>query len=122
MNGRYHKKDLLAKNGEHIDDYGNIRWYKDGMVHRDNDLPACIYNNGELRWVQNDLIHRDNDLPAIIYKGGAKEWYQRGNLHRLIGPAYEDPGGHQEWWVNGEQIECSSNEEFLRLIKLRYLW
>jgi len=51
---------------------------KDGQLHRDNDLPAIIYDDGEMRWCQNNQLHRDNDLPAVISADGSKLWYQKG--------------------------------------------
>ena len=41
------------------------KWYKDGVLHRDNDLPAIEFANGNKEWYQNGNLHRDNDLPAI---------------------------------------------------------
>ncbi len=31
-------------------------------------------------WYKNGEIHRDNDLPAIIYSDGYKVWYVNGRL------------------------------------------
>ena len=60
-------------------------WYKNGKLHRDNDLPAYIYISRDGRygnkiWVKNDLIHRDNNLPAVENKNGNKEWYKNGKI------------------------------------------
>ena len=60
------------------DNDGDQFWYKNGIVNRDNDLPAVIYRNGTKKWVKNGLLHRDNDLPAIIYLHGRKFWYKYG--------------------------------------------
>jgi hypothetical protein len=51
---------------------------KNDLIHRDNDLPAVVYDDGTKEWYQNDLLHRDNDLPAIIYDDGEIRWYQNG--------------------------------------------
>jgi hypothetical protein len=32
---------------------------------------------------KNGLIHRDNDLPAIIFSDGVKQWYQNGKFIRI---------------------------------------
>jgi hypothetical protein len=32
---------------------GNQYWYKNGLPHRDNDLPAIIYSNGSQHWFKN---------------------------------------------------------------------
>jgi hypothetical protein len=41
-------------------------WYKNGKIHRDNDLPAIISQNGYKGWYKNGQLHRDNDLPAVM--------------------------------------------------------
>lgn len=61
---------------------GNQAWFKDGELHRDNDLPAVIHINGTQKWYQNGKLHRNNDLPAIIYADGQEVWFQNGKLHR----------------------------------------
>jgi ribosomal protein L25 (general stress protein Ctc) len=63
-----------------ITEYHDVIWYKNGLIHRDNDLPAVIYSNGAKYWYQNSLWHRDNDLPAVVYPNGLKHWYQNGKL------------------------------------------
>ena len=78
------------------DGFGTKRWYKNGRIHRDNDLVAVICKTGKQIWYQNGQIHRDNDLPAVIYANGSKLWYQNGQAHRngLNNPAYisNNPG------------------------------
>jgi antitoxin component YwqK of YwqJK toxin-antitoxin module len=64
------------------DDHGNEYWYKNGKLHRDNDLPALIYKDGDKLWYKNDKLHRDNDLPSIILINGDKFWYKNGNSQR----------------------------------------
>ena len=57
-------------------------WYnKNGLKHRDNDLPAVIYSNGSKGWYINGLMHRENDLPAMI-GNGEEYWYKNGKMHR----------------------------------------
>jgi len=58
--------------------YGNQFWYKNGLKHRDNDLPAIICSNGTQEWYKNGERHRDNDLPAVIRANGTQYWYQNG--------------------------------------------
>ena len=57
-----------------------------------------------------------------IYPNGSKAWYLNGELSREDGPACEYANGDKEWYLNGKLINCSSNEEFLRLIKLKAFW
>jgi len=61
---------------------GGVRaWYKDGKLHRDDDLPALIYADGRQYWYKDGKLHRDG-LPAVIYAGGHQEWWKDGNPHR----------------------------------------
>jgi hypothetical protein len=65
------KKEITLKN------YCVI-FKRNGLRHRDNDLPAIIYASGTKKWYKNGELHRDNDLPALITYDGAKHWYQNG--------------------------------------------
>jgi hypothetical protein len=76
-------------------------YYKDGKVHRDNDLPAIEYIDGTKCWCQNGFLHRDNG-PAIEYSNGDDIWYQHGKLHRLNGPAKEYANGKKKYYLNGK--------------------
>jgi len=72
--------------------------------------------------VRNGEFHRD-DGPAIEYSnGGARHWYVHGKKHRLDGPAMEFPSGRGEWYYQGKRIDCSSQEEFEKLLKLKAFW
>jgi hypothetical protein len=48
-------------------------------------------------------------------------YYLNNKLHRIDGPAIE---GYQykEWWIEGSLIDCKSQEEFERYIKLKLFW
>jgi hypothetical protein len=85
-----------------IYEYGAKFWYKNGKLHRDNDLPAVIYQNGDLFWYKNGKLHRDNDLPAVINTNGELFWYKNGNFHRDNDlPAAIYKTGYQQWYKNG---------------------
>lgn len=43
-------------------------------------------------------------------------------LHRRSGPAVEHPDGTKSWYYYGEKINCSSQEEFEHLLKLKVFW
>jgi hypothetical protein len=80
--------------------YGSTRYYRNGQLHRDNDLPAVIYEDGQQRWFQFGELHRDGDQPADIHPNGAKYWYQRGQLYRTGDqPSYITSGGTQYWSI-----------------------
>ena len=79
------------------------------------------YLNGNKFWYKNGRLHRE-DGPAVEYPNGYKEWYFEGEWHRLDGPAIETSDGHKEWYYQGKHIECSSQEEFEKIIKLKAFW
>ena len=62
-----------------VEEDGNIHWYKDGVLHRE-------------------------DGPEVIWANGAKQWWHRGQMHREDGPAKETPNGNNEWWLSGAKL------------------
>ena len=82
--------------------------------------PQIIY--GTKYWYnQQDQLHRD-DGPAVEHSNGDKYWYQQDNLHREDGPAAEYADGTKEWWIKGKRPNVSSQEEFIRYMKLKAFW
>jgi len=71
--------------------------------------------------LQNGEYHRDGG-PAIEEANGIKRWYQQGKKHREDGPAVESADGTQQWWFKGKQLNVSSQEEFIRHLKLKAFW
>ena len=53
---------------------GTKKWYKNGLLHRENDLPAIEWVSGTKEWYQNGLLHRENNEHAIRWSNGDKEW------------------------------------------------
>lgn len=99
----------------------NIAYYKDKyctILHRDNDLPAIIYDDGTKVWCQNGRRHRDNDLPAVIYDNGDQAWYQNGKVHREVGPAFIYTDGEKYYYLNNILY---SEEDFYHKIGKFYL-
>jgi hypothetical protein len=69
----------------------------------------------------NDKLHR-LDGPAYEGYDGYKEWWKNDELHRIDGPAVEYSNGNKYWYYEGKKIDCKSQEEFERLIKLKLFW
>ena len=93
---------------------GSKMWYRKGQLHRENDKPAIEYVSGTKYWYYKGQIHRENDKPAVEEVNGTKEWYRKGLLHRENDwPAIEWSDGTKEWWLNGKRISdvrsCSEN-------------
>ncbi len=84
-------------------------------------IECRVDNLGTKRWYLNDRLHRE-DGPAIERDNGDKSWWLNGKRHRENGPAIEWAGGYKEWFILGKRIDCASNEEFLKLIKLKTFW
>ena len=74
--------------------------------------------DGSKYWANDDGQLNRIDGPAYEGTNGHKEWWVNGNRHRIDGPAIEYAGGRKEWFFNGKYIDCSSQEEFKKLIKL----
>ena len=86
-----------------IDVNGTQKWYLNGKLHRENDLPAIISSSGTQSWWLYGKRHRENDLPAIISSCGTQSWWLYGKRHRENDlPAYIGSDG-TEWYLNGEQ-------------------
>jgi hypothetical protein len=69
-------------NPSHVD-YCLDGWYKNGLPHRDNDLPAIIIydrSHGQKRWYNNGKHYRENGLPCIEYANGRKIWYKNNKM------------------------------------------
>lgn len=51
----------IDENEEEIITEGYKAWYKDGQLHRENDLPAVIRDNGkEFYYVNGEFIREEN--------------------------------------------------------------
>lgn len=107
------------KNGLIIDKYEQS-WYKNDLLHRE-DGPAEEWSHGTKVWYFNGKLHR-TDGPAIEWINGSKAWYINDLRHRVDGPAIELANGDKKWYFNDECIECKTQEEFLRMIKLKAFW
>lgn len=52
-----------------------IYHYRNGLCHRDDDLPAIIHPNGRKAWFRKGLRHRDYyGLPAVIHDCHVEYW------------------------------------------------
>ena len=95
-------------------------WRQNGVRHR-VDGPAVVCHTGFKEWWQNGKLHR-LDGPAVDYSDGYKAWYQNGELNRIDGPAIEFADGNKYWYYEDQKIDCNSQEEFERYIKLKLFW
>ena len=81
---------------------------------------VCVVDSlGTKRWYLNGTLHREDDLPAIEGIEGNKIWWLNGKCHRIKGPAIEYISGIKFWYLNGELIDCRSQKEFVYYLKYK---
>jgi hypothetical protein len=87
-----------------------------------------VYKNNygdEYYFNADKQLHREK-LPAVIRKVGTgrfhKEWWFNNRRHRTEGAAVEYANGTNSWYYQGEHIDCQTQEEFVKLIKLKAFW
>jgi hypothetical protein len=101
----WYKNGVLHRNGDLpavIYPSGTTEWFKNGVKHRDNGMPAIIWGNGNMEWYVNGRLERDGGLPAVVCVSGTKKWYKGGLLHRDFDlPAIEFAHGDRQWCKNG---------------------
>ena len=95
-------------NGLYIDERGSNRWYKNGVLHRE-DGPAIIWYDGDQWWYKDGKLHRE-DGPAVIRPSGFMCWYKDDILHRDDGPAVIHPDGGQEWYKEDKLYEPTAHD------------
>ena len=104
-----------------VDKDGTICYYNDEGKHHREDGPAIEFLNGAKYWYINGQYHRE-DGPAIEGFNGYKCWCINGKYHREDGPAVECSNGSKYWYLNDEKIDCKTQEEFIRLMKMKVFW
>jgi antitoxin component YwqK of YwqJK toxin-antitoxin module len=86
---------------------------KFGLLHSFDDQPSII-NNGDLYWHKDGLLHRDNDMPSIVMNNGDKYWYINGVQSRLdiSLPYVEKSDGEKHYMLeNGGKRKISNLRE-----------
>lgn len=97
---------------------GSQKWWIDGFRHRDFNMPAIVRENGEIEYWINGLRHRNGDLPAYIKPNVVEVYYKNGKIHRDRGlPAVVRDNGDNEYYVFGERrIEYEFLDGFFRCL------
>jgi hypothetical protein len=110
-----------------MENYNRVERNEDGIFYYLNDElhrvdgPAEDYFDGNKYWWLNGKQHRIGG-PAIEWSNGDKYWIQNGLIHRIDGPAVFWANGYKEWYYKGEKVDCNSQEEFERYLKLKLFW
>ena len=90
------------------------KYMRDGVLHRDDDLPAVIHKDGSREWwVHGKRLRWDPRNPTELrcdpstgnYEVSATRiWHNiDGEIHRDSGPAVIHFNGTKEWWKHGER-------------------
>jgi hypothetical protein len=90
------------------------KWYVDGELHRDGDLPAIYSVDGTMvsSWYHHGNLHRDNG-PAEVDKN-YKIWYKNNIMHRVDGPAIENSNTKErKWAIYGNEIPDTEVTDWL---------
>ena len=105
--------------------------YIDGILYCDDGIipftgVRAPNDNIVKEYYLNGLLHRE-DGPAVEYKDGHRCWFLDGQRHRTDGPAcytIVNAGDYsnQSWCVQGEKIDCDTQEEFEQLMRLKAFW
>jgi len=103
------------------DSSGTICYYNDLNQYHREDGPAIERADGDNYYNDLNQLHRE-DGPAIEWADGDKAWYRNDLLHREDGSAVEIANGNKRWFFRDKQIFCETNEEFLKLMKLKAFW
>ena len=83
-------------------------WYKNGLLHRDDDKPAVIEYQ-EIEWYKNGKFYRENDKPHRISVKGVRNWLISDPLNHLLHRDYDRPAvingfnGYKMWYKKGKQ-------------------
>ena len=70
-------------------------------------------------WYLNGILHRENDLPAVEWSDVYKSWWVNGKHHREDGAAIEHNNGYKAWYLNG--IEYTEKEHKLKTTSVKEL-
>ena len=101
------KYENFLKSGPYITwQHADKMFYNsNNLLHRENDLPAIIWNNNDKEWRSEGKRHRENG-PACEYANGTRKWYDKGKSARIDGPAVEWDNGDTEWYnAEGRRVK-----------------
>lgn len=82
------------------------------------------YSVGPSSSQDEDIIENNINYRVRKYTDGTTIWFLRDEfiIHRENGPAIIYLHGQKVWYYRGQKIECSSQEDFERYLKLKAFW
>lgn len=69
-----------------------------------------------------NIKSHNEKCPSVIHYNGNKYWKQNDKDHRLDGPARELNDGRKFWFYQDKHINCNTQKDFEKIIKLKLLW
>lgn len=91
-------------------------------------MPPIIYNPSLIFFSSIKENTTPQQYMGVSYDGTSFHYYAKVPLgtgivyHRADGPALTDLEGNKSWWFEDKRIDCHSQEEFQKLIKLKVFW
>jgi hypothetical protein len=107
-------KKVDVKNNiiEYRDSLDNYYYSINNLLQSVDDKPAIIIRDYEEQWFKDGLLHRDNDKPAISSEVD-RQWLQNGKYHRdLRKPAFISVEEGMEFWFEGEYYSKEEVESY----------
>jgi len=91
--------------------------------HSFDDEPALIFNCGTKIWYKDGLDHRDNNLPAIIWSNGNYPFYKNGQQYWFInGEEYYSYVKVKEKFKNNILTLTNVNTNILKENNIDAIW
>ena len=91
--------------------------------HSFDDEPAFIYGNYSKTWYKDGLDHRDNNLPAIIWSNGNYSFYKNGQQYWFInGEEYYNFDDVYEKFKNNIPTLTNVNTNILKENNIDAIW
>lgn len=96
-----------------------VKYYRlNGVLHNETG-PAIQYPNNNVDYYRcehyrNGIRHRDGNLPAVYDERGLSVYFVNGVLHREVGPAVTLQDGSMYWCINGKLHRPGDDPAFMR--------
>ena len=83
--------------------------------HSHNDKPADYnFQTSIMKWFKNGMLHRDKNRPAYVDKFSCQKWYYKNYLLRFDeGPTMVNIYGSKFWMINSRTMYCKYGKEVI---------
>ena len=73
-------------------------------------------------FINEKYIDENGDEIRIITNGEGKFYIKNNKFHRIDGPAIHHNDIEKYWYYEGKYVNCKTQEEFERILKLKLFW